>query len=246
MINWNHYFDHIYCINYIPYYDRRDVLENEFKRIGINVNADYFSWHETTDSPFYDQLLDSSSFKKEENNIWWKWKENKSIIRCGLSHYAVLKNAQIRNYKHILIFEDDIVFMKNIETIEKCLDNMPNDYDIILFDKFVCLGISHYKDLITNYSKNEYYAKYGIFNEYLCSCGFYALSDKYINHLISCQEHLFSASDHYINKINNIYDNLNRYFAIINLGVQKEYSSDKNYYDLYYKKLGLKKEWYNY
>ena len=34
-------------------------------------------------------------------------------------HYAIYKEYIALGYKHILVFEDDIVFLKNIKEIEK-------------------------------------------------------------------------------------------------------------------------------
>lgn len=55
------------------------------------------------------------------------------ILGCGLSHLKVLKIAKERNYKNVLILEDDFTFLVSKEELQCQLSNFFNlqlDYDV--------------------------------------------------------------------------------------------------------------------
>jgi len=57
------------------------------------------------------------------------------IVGCGYSHLEVLKIAKSRNYKNILIFEDDFEFLVSKEEFDKELDQFFDsklDYDVCM------------------------------------------------------------------------------------------------------------------
>ena len=61
-------------------------------------------------------------------------KHEKGSIGCHISHLEVLKSARNRNLPYVTIFEDDILFLKPQETLEK-LDRIVNsdiEWDVIL------------------------------------------------------------------------------------------------------------------
>lgn len=59
------------------------------------------------------------------------------MIGCYISHTQVWKEAIRNEYKHIIIFEDDVtlnLFYK--KSLEKYLKQLPNDYDIALLSSY--------------------------------------------------------------------------------------------------------------
>ena len=155
-------------------------------------------------------------FQKEQNNldldIWWTCKHpwsnqvvNGLILsnRCARiingaefnitrEFYTIIKTAYIRNFKHILIFEDDFCLMKN-EYLENFLNVIPNDFDIIQF------SISANKDILPNYDfLQEAYKNNKLFMKcdrgYWCNNGL-ALSRKGMKYYIDCIDKEFSAAD---------------------------------------------------
>jgi glycosyl transferase family 25 len=74
--------DHIFYINLDKRTDRRKHIENVLSTYGLE--AERFSAIARPDQ---------------------------GILGCGLSHLAVLKLAKERNYKNVLIFEDDFTFL---------------------------------------------------------------------------------------------------------------------------------------
>jgi hypothetical protein len=57
--------------------------------------------------------------------------------------------------------EDDIVFLKNIKEIEKTINNIPENYDILKFNSyFPTTGEEKLKEVIENNKINDYYFDY--------------------------------------------------------------------------------------
>lgn len=61
-------------------------------------------------------------------------KHDKGIVGCGMSHIEVLKKAKKNNWDYATVFEDDVLFLKPKETLQK-LDKIINsniDWDVII------------------------------------------------------------------------------------------------------------------
>ena len=95
----------LYCINLI---DRSDKLESLKKNIKENN--------------FKCKLIVIEAIK-----------HNKGEIGCGLSHQKIIKLAQKKNLEKIIVLEDDCLFNdKSYELFEKCMKQLPKDFDIFL------------------------------------------------------------------------------------------------------------------
>ena len=174
MINWHKYFDHIYCISNIGT-NRYNTIKNELNRIGI-LDSGIFSWKITTNA-FLSKItydLNYLSLKYNDNNII----KNKSIdlVKANLDIFC---ESKLLRYNKILVIEDDVCFLKDINEIEKILNNLPNNYDICHFDwiflrYFIDLDIKKFS--ITTKINNDYSYSLG---SYLTSCNAY--SNKFIN-----------------------------------------------------------------
>lgn len=80
--------DHIFYINLAKRTDRRQEIENELNTFGLNGERFNAISH------------------------------IQGIVGCGYSHLAVLKLAKERNYKNVLILEDDFEFLVSKEDFE--------------------------------------------------------------------------------------------------------------------------------
>jgi GR25 family glycosyltransferase involved in LPS biosynthesis len=70
------------------------------------------------------------------------------MIGCGLSHLFIWQDAIKKNYKNILVLEDDVQFTDDFnEYLYNVMEELPKDYDILY------LG---YSDSICNPPKNSY------------------------------------------------------------------------------------------
>lgn len=97
--------DKIFYINLNKRKDRREEIENELNNFGLNYER-----FEAIETPGF------------------------GIYGCGLSHMNVLKIAKERNYKNILILEDDFVFTVTKEEFEEELTkffNLNIPYDVL-------------------------------------------------------------------------------------------------------------------
>lgn len=101
------YFDAIYCINLNHRTDRWKAVQKEFEKIWI-----------------LDRVIRFSAIETPENGA----------IGCLLSHRAIIQKAKEMNWKNVLVFEDDIVFRKNLEYIKVFLEEAEKyPFDILYF-----------------------------------------------------------------------------------------------------------------
>ena len=97
--------DHIFYINLDKRIDRKIEFEVEMKK--LNWNAERFP------------------------GIYYA--PPKGIVGCGKSHLAVLKLAKERNYKNVLIMEDDFQCIESLEVYEEELHKLftqKPDFDV--------------------------------------------------------------------------------------------------------------------
>ncbi|MBW1615260.1 MAG: glycosyltransferase family 25 protein [Deltaproteobacteria bacterium] len=89
------YFDAIYCINLDAAERRWQEMQKRFEKLGIVDRVRRFSAIETPESHH---------------------------IGCALSHRAIIEKAEKYNFKNVLIFEDDAIFLDNIlELLKKSI-----------------------------------------------------------------------------------------------------------------------------
>lgn len=214
MIEWEKYFDHIYCVHYLGYREREDEMNAELKRVGL-LDSKIFSFKYTFSTPFDDVLLSSPNFNchRTNNNL------KKSSVNLAMGHYSAMCEALGLGYKRVLFIEDDIVFLKDLDKIVEILENMPY-FNVCLFDKVGIDGI--WQDYYTKRNINDYYAGYDI----LWSTGCYALDTKGMQHITKCQETFFSVADYYTNSFSPfrqglVRDDIIRVFSKVSLAIQK-------------------------
>lgn len=159
--------------------------------------------------------------------------EGFGILGCGLSHLQVLKIAKERNYKNILILEDDFTFIVSKDDFETNLNNFFNldiDYDVL----FISYNILKYEELNNN-----------IVNRVLKSstASGYLVNSKYFDTLINILENamplLRETRKHwlYANDIvwNELQNKDNWLYLINRIGKQIEGYSDNAQYIVNYK-----------
>ena len=98
--------DKIFYINLDRRTDRRDLIEMDLAKIGLN--AERFPG-----IPF-----------------------EPGIVGCGKSHLAVMKMAKERGYKNVLILEDDFTFLVSKEELDVALEKFfsnVKEYDVCMF-----------------------------------------------------------------------------------------------------------------
>ena len=183
MIEWNKYFDHIYCVHFLPYKDRLAKIKSELKRVGI-LDSGIFSWQYTWDTPFY--------------NVLSRTGINKALsvgyMKCGLSQYYCHKEAYDLGYNRILVLEDDISFLKDLDKIKEILEATPEDYDLVLYDNTGRNPAKYHKYREEN-QINDFFCHYDN-DMILASC--YGASRNFMKHKIECEEKALNTNDKYM------------------------------------------------
>jgi GR25 family glycosyltransferase involved in LPS biosynthesis len=206
MIDWKKYFDHIYCIHYLPYKERYRKCVDELTRVGIRESG-VFSWKLTWDSPLFDRLYQVCNAAPSVG-----------CMKIGFAHYMCIKEAYELGFNHVLILENDNIFLKDADRIEKILNDLPDDYDICLLDKIPAVS-AKYEDAVKN-TTNESFIDIDKKFYVLANC--YALSRKGMEHVIKSQEKRLAISDTYL-RFNNFMPEepgLKRYAAITTIAIQ--------------------------
>lgn len=105
----NSFFDKIFYINLKRDVERNDYMVNQFKEFGI-TNYERFEAIECTQVP--DKHIWRNFNKQDDKYI-------KGSVGCRLSHVGVLKLAKERDYKFVMILEDDVKILTDLTNILK-------------------------------------------------------------------------------------------------------------------------------
>lgn len=140
----NEKFDEVHCILSLGQEDRIQNVKKVFNEYNIkNVHYTY-----TFNKPIYKNIRNSypsivtpfyDSLNEKDHIIYNR------VFDCALNHYNIIKSAYLRNLNSVLVFEDDINFIVNKNIVNKVIDLMPEDYDILKFyngDDQIRLGIT--------------------------------------------------------------------------------------------------------
>ena len=233
MIDWKQYTDYIFCLHYLNN-DRLNEITKTLTDINIDVNdSSFFSFiYDIDHCIFKDQM---QSMKEEAFNLfnekakYYKLPINNPkfdyVFYIALNIYKTLKIAQYFKYDRIIIFEDDIKFLKDTNYIINAMNFVKEqDFDICICQTtFVCAfhGIKSY--LLENDCEdlgNDMFLRtkepLGLFG-----AGFTIFTNKGINKLLNYIEstNLLVAIDTY-DGIRDIVD-LDTLFALKPLCIQK-------------------------
>ena len=188
---WDKTFDGMYCIHYIPYKERKPHLDAEFKRIKM-LDAKNFHWAYTVDSPFYDDVYEKEIALQDREGV------PKGSLIVSLEHLRCIKIAYGLGYNRILMMENDVTFIKDLDLIQKYLENIPEDADVIYFDYI--FGLSKELDRYQEQKQkkiNDYYCDLESLKR-IWSAGCYSLSRKGMEYVIKNQEYLICGPEHYL------------------------------------------------
>ena len=206
------FFDHIYCLHNLQGVDRLTTLKNEFRRVGIDEEAPYFSWKYSFPSTILDCLFDD---KRLNMSVQLRSTSRKSLKNRAIQHYEVIKEAYGLGYDRILIMEDNIRFHNDLGYIQKMLENLP-EADVILFDKMVRSfpGESQkYKEYVKGLDAETLYGNNDNLFFIFASC--YVLNRNGMSHIIERQEKELLPPDTPFNDTA-----ITTYFAVTNLAIQ--------------------------
>jgi len=110
----NTHIDHVYVINLVDNEIRRNYMTRVMEK--YEINFELIIVPRVEDDPY--NVLQTNNMKREE-------------FGCYLSHMYCLQDAIQKKYKHILIFEDDVVFHKKFHVLFEKITTQQK-YNILL------------------------------------------------------------------------------------------------------------------
>ena len=118
----NNYVDNVYLINMDKDTDRLKKVTKECDK--VNIKFERFSGIKVSD--LSQNILDK--YVPIEIQTYG----TDGMIGCGLSHLFVWQDAIKKNYKNILVLEDDVYFTDDFnEYLDNIMEELPKDYDIL-------------------------------------------------------------------------------------------------------------------
>ena len=215
-INWDQYADYIFCINYLPNNKLNsisDILYNE----GINIydNSKFSFIYDVEHKLFMNEFNDikENTFKLLNLNKRFNQNNTSYVFYVGMITYKILKIAQYFKYKKIIIFEDDIIFLKDKNYLKNALDFINNeDFDLCMCQT-TFLDNAHGNIEFYKHNKSLQYLGTDMFMKTSTNVGIYGgsfmiLTDTCINKLIDFFE---------IHNVVTCLDNLDGLYHILNL-----------------------------
>jgi len=197
---WRDRFDHVYCISFAPYKDRREKLLEEVRRVHIvdyvtdDFTHPFFTVHYTVENPFEQLLMSHPNFRYPKHNMRF----NKGALSLAIGNYCVMKEALSLGYKRILIIEDDIAFLKDFTSIIELFEGGIPDTDIIMYDKVVPNKTAWEHDMKNGVFCNGKYVKLSP-QDIVWTTSCYSVNEKAMHHIIRCQETSMNVADYYTN-----------------------------------------------
>lgn len=162
-------FDKIYCLHLAESPERLDSSKEEFTKMGIYDDVDYW-W--TCRHPYtkeiHDFLVSIEHFRINAINA-------PNAYNCSRNWYEIIKTSYLRGFEHILCIEDEFkTFMKKI----------PNDYDIIRF--------GYLNDNVFNNNECFYIQDY---DKFIYGTQMFALNRNGMKYYIDYMDEYFGAAD---------------------------------------------------
>jgi GR25 family glycosyltransferase involved in LPS biosynthesis len=111
-MNLNKYFDKIYCINLDRREDRWEESVKEFEKWGLLDQVERYS--------AIDGSLINGNYPISLGNV--------GLIETNIN---IINEAKEKNYKNILIMEDDVEFTENIIHFDEYYNSLPENYDMV-------------------------------------------------------------------------------------------------------------------
>ncbi len=127
----NEKFDKVVCINLLRRTDKKDYMQEKFDKLGIEVE-----WFHAVPYGFAKDIVES--LKPTEKDYPRFNTKHPNEFGAAISHYTVIKTALLQGAKNIFVFEDDVMFRKNFNTVfENSFNVLPENWDMFLLYTFM-------------------------------------------------------------------------------------------------------------
>jgi GR25 family glycosyltransferase involved in LPS biosynthesis len=139
MIDINDFFDKIYYINLRGRKDRNENVLRNFNELGITnfkrIEAIQPEQIENDDIPLVEIKRHKTNNKRKK--VYRKFRYNKNIRGCLLSHYECVKDMKKNGYQRVIVFEDDFELENEdyANALNVCMEFMENNkWDLFYLD----------------------------------------------------------------------------------------------------------------
>lgn len=176
-------FDNIWCLHCVEDLDRYENTLKQFSKVSILEKIQY-----SIASKYPDVGLKNNTI-----NGVPKYTQIKSdaLYHCTREHYNMINISYNKGHNHILIFEDDCQII-NKNYFDILMNNIPDDFDIILYKYMFINSPNNISIMKENYEKFKNGIYYILTNNCYWFTGSYALSRRgmeyYMNYV---KEHKF-------------------------------------------------------
>lgn len=191
---------------------RVDGMESELERVGLSDADRQWNFPNPLDKVLLRNLGHIPSI------------ERGGYMNCTMGHYRAISTAYHMGCRSVLIMEDDIRFLIDIGEIEKVLESMPADYDLVMLDYFYrhcdkktgC--VERWK---VERKVNDDWAEFDMMH----SAGCYALSKRGMERILNCyhattnKRDALRICDHYFDR-GRLGEDTKMYFPVRNMCVQ--------------------------
>ena len=150
-------FEKIYVLSLITNKERQEFIKKQFADLGIEFEFIYGIDYVNIK---FDQYM------KEINwPICLQPSSPRAAIAkdfgCAMTHYQGVLYAYEQGYNNVLIFEDDICFIKNHKLIEDSLNNIPFNADFVTWDprSSAIWDQPYYTNIINNSAQDQYFCE---------------------------------------------------------------------------------------
>ena len=127
----NKEFDKVVCVNLVSRSDKKAKTEAKFNALGIEVE-----WFKAVEYGFAHSVV--SSLPKSTSGFNRFNPKQPNEFGAAMSHYTVIKTAYQEGVENLFVFEDDVMFRKNFNSLfEKYFDALPSDWDMFLLYSFM-------------------------------------------------------------------------------------------------------------
>lgn len=177
--------------------------------------------------------------------------QHRGTFNSGMGHYRVIKTAYELGCGNCLVVEDDVRFLKDLNLLSDIVNDLPEDYDIALFDlfksqKMPMTEVMHY---INDCKASKYWRRFRNMRSFAC----YAMSRKAMGRFIRLFESAFAKKgsklrvvDQYL-RADRIGWDMKTYHAYPNAAIQVPMgtaNSGSGYQIPFYKSIGVDPESY--
>lgn len=127
----NEQFDKVVCINFLSRPDKKEHMQAKFDKLDIDVE-----WFHAVPYGFAGDVI--KSLKPTVNDFPRFNVKHPNEFGAAMSHYTVIKTALIEGLDNIFVFEDDVMFRKNFNTVfENSYKALPENWDMFLLYTFM-------------------------------------------------------------------------------------------------------------